>query len=66
MVKVRSLKSPQPIMGSSPESGNRLSKFQSGSKCYVSNPIEGAIWEIVTSMDLEDIVTQIAKLKPDR
>ena len=50
MVKAHGLKSPQPIMGS----------------YYVSNPIEGAIWEIVTSMDLEDIVTQIAKLEPDR
>ena len=49
-------------MCSSPESGDCLYMFQSGSKYYLWNPIEGAIWEIVTSMDLVDIVTEIAKL----
>ena len=32
--------------------------FQSGSKYYIWNLIEGDIWEIVTSMDLVDIVTK--------
>jgi hypothetical protein len=36
--------------------------FQSGSKYYLWNAIEGEIWEIVTSMDLVDIITQIDKL----
>jgi hypothetical protein len=36
--------------------------FQSGSKHYIWNPIEGNIWEIMTSMDLVEIVTKIAKL----
>jgi hypothetical protein len=35
--------------------------FQSGSKYYPWNPIEGAIGEIVTSMDLVDIITEIDK-----
>jgi hypothetical protein len=35
--------------------------FQSGSKYYVWNPIEGSIGEIVTSMDLEDIITEMDK-----
>jgi hypothetical protein len=39
-----------------------MSMFQSGSKYYLWNPIEGAIWEIVTSMDLVDIITEIGKL----
>jgi hypothetical protein len=39
-----------------------MTMFESGSKYYLWNPIEGGIWEIVTSMDLEDIVTQIATL----
>ena len=39
-----------------------LYMFQSGSKYYIWNPIEGGIWEIVTSMDLVEIVTKIDKL----
>ena len=35
--------------------------FQSGSKYYFWNPIEGTIGEIVTSMDLVNIVTEIGK-----
>jgi hypothetical protein len=38
MAKAHGLKSPQPIMGGTLESGN---------KYYLSNSIEGAIWEIV-------------------
>jgi len=48
-------------MCSSPESGDCLYMFQSGSKNYFWNPIEGAICEIVTSMDLVDIVKEIDK-----
>jgi hypothetical protein len=36
--------------------------FQSGSKYYVWSAIEGTVSEIMTSMDLVDIVTKIAKL----
>ena len=43
------------------ECGDCLHMFQSGSKYYIWNPIEGGIWEIVTSMDLVDIVTEIGK-----
>ena len=35
--------------------------FRSGSKYYLWNTIEGAIAEIVTSMDLVDIITEIDK-----
>jgi hypothetical protein len=62
MAKHYGLKSPQPIMCNTPEPGNRMTMFQSGSKYYLWNPIEGGIWEIMTSMDLEEIVTQIGKL----
>jgi hypothetical protein len=55
------LKSPQPIMGGTRESGNCMSMVQSGSKYYLSDPIECAIWEIVTPTDLEDIITEIGK-----
>ena len=43
------------------ESGDSQYMFQSGSKYYLWNPIEGGIWEIVTSMDLVDIITEIDK-----
>ena len=35
--------------------------FQSSNKYYFWNPIEGTIGEIVTSMDLVDIITEIDK-----
>jgi hypothetical protein len=43
------------------ECGDCLHMFQSGSKYYIWNPIEGGIWEIVTSMGLADIVKEIDK-----
>ena len=55
------LKSAQPIMCNTLESGDCLHVFQSDSKYYIRNPIEGGIWEIVTSMALVDIVTEIDK-----
>ena len=45
------------------ESGASEFMFQSGSKYYLWNPIEGTIGEIVTSMDLVDIMTEINKPK---
>ena len=60
MAETHGLKSPQPIMCSSPDSHMWI--FQSGSKYYVWNPIEGIGAEIMTSMDLVDIITKIAKL----
>ena len=35
--------------------------FQSGSKYYLWNQIADEIWEIVTSMELVDIITEIGK-----
>ena len=61
MVKIHGLEPPQPIMCSSRESGDSEYMFQSGSKYYLWNPLEGGIWEIVTSMDLVDIITEIDK-----
>jgi hypothetical protein len=63
MVRDYGLQSPQPIMCTTPESGDCMYLFQSGRKYYLWNPIEGAILEIVTSMDLVDIVTEIGKPK---
>jgi len=62
VVKKHGLKPPQPIMCSSPESGDCLYMFQSDSKYYIWNPIEGEICEIITSMNLVDIVAEIAIL----
>ena len=62
MAKHYGLKLPQPIMCNTPESGGCMTMFQSGSKYYLWNPIDGAICEIVTPMDLVDIVTQMGKM----
>ena len=62
MAKDHGLESPQPIICSSRESANSMYMFQSGSKYYLWNPIEGDIWEIVTSMDLVDIVTEMGNM----
>ena len=61
MAKAHGLKSPQPIMGSTPDSGNYLFMLQSSSKYYLSDPIEGAVWKIITPTDLVDTVTEIGK-----
>ena len=45
------------------ESGASEFMFQSGSKYYLWNPIESTIGEIVTSMDLVDIMTEMNKPK---
>ena len=60
MAKTYGLKSPQPIMCTSPD--HHMFMFQSGSKYYVWNAMADTVWEIMTSMDLVDIVTKIAKL----
>jgi hypothetical protein len=61
MAEDHGLKSPQPIMCSSRESDNHMYMFQSSSKYYIWNPMAGTVWEIMTSMDLVGIVTQITK-----
>jgi hypothetical protein len=61
VVQKHGLEPPQPIMCSSPESGDCQYMFQSGSKYYLRNPIEGGIGEIVASVDLVDIITEIDK-----
>jgi hypothetical protein len=43
------------------ESGGCLYMFRSSNKYYFWNPIEGTIGEIVTSMDLVDIIKEIGK-----
>jgi hypothetical protein len=45
------------------DSGDCICMFQSGSKYHLWNLIEGNIWEILTSMDLVNIVTELAKPK---
>ncbi len=55
MAKAHGVKSPQPIMCGTPESGHCMCMFHSGSKYYIWDPIEGAIWEIVTEMDLVEL-----------
>jgi hypothetical protein len=62
MARKHGLRWAKPIMCSDNESGDNLFMFQSGGKCYIWNPIEGRVGEIVTSMDVEDIVAQMAKL----
>ena len=60
MAKTHGLKPPQPIMSSYPD--NHMYIFQSGSKYYVWNAMADTVAEIMTSMDLVDIVTKITKL----
>lgn len=43
------------------QSGASYYMFRSGSKYYLWNLIADEIWEIVTSMELVDIVTEIGK-----
>jgi hypothetical protein len=62
MAKCYGLKSPQLIMCNTPESGGCMTMFQSGNKYCLWNPMEGSIWEIVTSMNLADVVAQIDNL----
>ena len=62
MAKNHGLKSPQPIMCSNQDSDHHMYMFQSGSRYYIWNPVEGTVWKIMTSMGLVDIVTKIAKL----
>ena len=62
MAKDYGLRSPQPIMCSTPKSGDCLYMFQSGSKYYIWNLIEDNVWEIRAPSDLEDIIAEIAKL----
>ena len=61
MAKAHGLESPQPIMRSIRQSGDCYYMFQSSSKYYLWNLIADQIWEIVTSMDLVDIVREIGK-----
>jgi hypothetical protein len=63
MAKTHGLKSPQPIMRTTRQSGGCTYMFQSGSKYYLWNLIEGEIWEIVTSMDLVDIIAEMGKMR---
>jgi hypothetical protein len=60
MAKHYGLKSPQPIMCNSPEFDNCL-PFSIWQQVLFLESIEGDIYEIVTSMDLVDIITEIAK-----
>ena len=59
MAKSHGLKPAQPIMCTT--SGACLCMFRSGSKYYLWNQIAGDILEIVTSLDLADIVTEMGK-----
>ena len=60
MAETYGLKSPQPIMCSTPD--HHMFIFQSGSKYYVWNAMADTVSEIMASMDLVDIVTKITKL----
>ena len=62
MAKDHGLKSPQPIMCSSRDSDHHMYMFQSGSRYYIWNPVADTVGEIMTSMDLVNIVTKIANL----
>ena len=62
MAKDHGLKSPQPIMCSSRDSDHHMYMFQSGSRYYIWNPVADTVGEIMTSTDLVNVVTKIAKL----
>ena len=60
MAKTYGLKSPQPVMSSSPD--HHMFVFQSGSKYYVWNAMADTVSEITTSTNRVDIVTKVNKL----
>jgi hypothetical protein len=62
MAKWKGLADPQPIMCSTGESGGCLYMFQSGTKYYIWNEIEGDVWKIVSPAKLEDILDEISQL----
>ena len=62
MAKWKSLTDPQPIMCSTGESGGCLYMFQSGTKYYIWNEVEGDVWKIVSPAKLEDILDEISQL----
>jgi hypothetical protein len=62
MAKALGLKSPQPIMCSTRDSGDCLYMFTSGSKYYIWNLMSGDIFEIVMPVGVVDIAMKIAKL----
>ena len=59
MAKWKGLTDPQPIMCSTGESGEGLYMFQSGTKYYIWNEIDGGVWKIVSPAKLEDILDEI-------
>lgn len=55
------LKSPEPIMRSSDNSGDCMYMFESGGSCYIWNRIEGDVWKVVDPVDLGTIFAKIGK-----
>ena len=53
--KILNLTSPKPITRTTPQSGDRLYMFQSGSSYYIWNEIEGDVWQITSPTDLKEI-----------
>jgi hypothetical protein len=56
---------PQPIIRNTRKSGNCMTCFSMAASTTSGNPIEGDIWEIVTSMDLGLKSLTVAPLPTD-
>lgn len=50
------LNSPQPIMCTTPETGEGLYMFESNNRFYIWNQMDGDIWEITKSQDFDKIL----------
>ena len=61
MIRAYELGTPKPIMSCDSESGDIGTLFQAGTKYYMWKPDMLEIWEIITSMSLEDLITKIDK-----
>jgi hypothetical protein len=55
------LTAPQAIMRTAPETGELLHMFKSGNKFYIWNHMDGAVWEIIESRVLGEILEIIRK-----
>ena len=61
MAREYGLNSPQAIMCTGPETGESLYMFKSGDRFYIWNQMDGDVWEITKSRDLNEILELMRK-----
>ena len=61
MARKYGLNSPQSIMCTGPETGESLYMFKSGERFYIWNQMDGDVWKITKSRDLNEILELMRK-----